>query len=153
MNATTAPLLAATLLLAGCQTKEAKKDPLLDEAARYHTEATRIQQVLEPQIDRIDSLRTVLSARPDPAAKAASATLDSLKKAFESWEANLVEVPGMPHDHAHDHAGHNHEHHHHDNTLKDLPADQMRDLQRELRDNIRQLQQRYDQVLRQIGTP
>jgi hypothetical protein len=134
------------LVLSACQT-EKKQDPLLDEAGRYHLEAIEVQEVLEPKIEQIDSLRAVLLAQKTPAATANAATLDSLKKAFEDWEANLVEVPGLKHEH-HDHkeGAHNHHHHHKANPLRDLPAEQMRDLQRETLANIKQMQARLAQV-------
>ena len=121
-----------------------KKDPLLDEAARYHTEATKIQAVVEPQIKQIDSLKAVLTARIAPNTQATAATLDSLKEAFEEWEENTVEVPGMPPNHLHNHS--NHKHKHADALLKDLPADQMSDLQREMLNTIKQIQTRLDAV-------
>ena len=138
---------AAAFICAACSSTD-KKDPLLEEAARFHTEAIKIQAAVEPQIEQIDSLKTLLANRPEPAAKATFATLDSLKKAFEEWEKNLVEVPGMPHEHHHGHGKHEH-HHHADGTLKNLPADQMRDLQRETWNNIQQIQQRTNASFKQ----
>jgi hypothetical protein len=134
--------------LLACSSSSDKHDPLLEEAARYHNEATSIQATLEPRIDQIDSLKTVLAGQSIPTNAARIATLDSIKTAFESWESNLVEVPGMPHEHNHAHGKHEH---HHDATLKDLPADQMRDLQRETLNNIRQLQTRFDAVVAPTG--
>ena len=136
-----------TGLLVACSTTD-KKDPLLDEAARYHQEATQLQGIVEPQIEQIDSLKTVLTTQRRPNATVTVATLDSLKTAFESWEENLVEVPGMAHDHAH---GGKHDHHHHaDATLKDLPAEQMRDLQRETLATLKQIQARLNEVVQSI---
>lgn len=145
--------LSLMVCLTACSSAD-QKDPLLLEAANYHQQATEIQAVLEPKIEQIDSLKTVLAGQKTPEAVAVAATLDSLKSAFEAWEENLVEVPGMPHDHNHhtgmpDHGGPDHgkhEHKHADATLKDLPADQMRDLQRETLHNIRQIQTRLNAV-------
>lgn len=144
------PILALTGFFAGCQSRD-KKDPLMDEAARYHNEATRIQAVVEPQIEQIDSLKTVLLAQKKPGVQTTVATLDSLKTAFKVWEENVVEVPGMPHNHSHrtggpEHSKGEHRHKHADATLKDLPADQMRDLQREMLNNIQQIQARLNAV-------
>lgn len=136
------------LLFAACQSD--KKDPLLEEAAQYHNEATKIQASLEPRMKQIDSLKTVLSARNTPDALTSIARLDSLKKAFEVWEENLVEVPGMPHDHHHDHAEGEH-HHHSDATLKDLPPRQMRDLQQEALNSIRAIQTQTETAIRQAA--
>lgn len=137
----------AAFVGAACSSSD-QKDPVLEEAARFHNEATEIQATVEPRIGQIDSIKTLLANRPQPAAQATMATLDSLKKAFEEWEKNLVEVPGMPHEHHHESGKHKH-HHHTDATLKDLPADQMRDLQRETRDNIRRIQDRTETVIKQ----
>jgi hypothetical protein len=142
------PHLITALILVSCLaacSSGTNKDPLLEEAAQYHSEATRIQEVLEPKIEQIDSLKRVLSKQLTPTRAARMVTLDSLKTAFEEWEKNLVEVPGMPHDHGHSKGEHAH-HHHTDATLKNLPADQMRDLQREMLNNIRQMQARMDAV-------
>ncbi len=125
-----------------------KTNPLLDEAARYHNQATKIQAVVEPQIERIDSLKTVYSAQKTATAQATITTLDSLKAAFETWEENVVEVPGMPHEPNHNHG--KGEHKHADATLKDLPADQMRDLQREMLTNLKQIQSRLQAVTRVV---
>ncbi len=134
-------LLALTV---SCNQLSDKKDPLLEEAAQYHNQSTEIQAVVEPKIEQIDSLKSVLTAQKTPVSAARIATLDSLKTAFEEWEENLVEVPGMPHNHTHAHAKGGHKHA--DATLKDLPADQMRDLQRETLNNLRQIQSRLDAV-------
>lgn len=144
-------LVAFGLILSGllaCSSSGDKHDPVLEEAARYHNEATAIQAKLEPRVDQIDSLKTVLTGQSLPANAARIATLDSIKTAFDAWEENLVEVPGMPHEHDHAHGKHEH-HHHTDASLKDLPADQMRDLQRETLNSIRQLQDRFDAIVTQ----
>lgn len=135
--------------LSACSSAE-KKDPLLDEAARYHNEATKIQAVVEPKIERIDSLKAVYSAQKTPISAARIATLDSLKKAFEEWEENVVEVPGMPHQHGEHRDGG--PKHNADATLKELPADQMRDLQHEMLNSIRQIQTRLDGITK-AGNP
>lgn len=139
-----------TLLLAGyflACSPSGKKDPLLAEAAQYHQQATEIQALVEPQIERIDSLKTLLATQKTNTAQARAQTLDSLKTAFSDWEENLVEVPGMPHNHTHEHGNH---HHHTDATFKDLPAEQMRDLQRETLKAIQQIQTRLNAVTKSI---
>ena len=142
-------LIGPLILSLGACSRSDQKDPLLEEAAKFHNEATQIQAVIEPKIEQIDSLRTLLASRTEPAALATVTSLDSLKKAFEQWEENLVEVPGMPHEHHHEHGKHEH-HHHADATLKDLPADKMRDLQLGMLDNIRQIQERTEVTFDQV---
>ncbi|WP_080054237.1 hypothetical protein [Spirosoma aerolatum] len=145
MKPSFAPVLLLTACLSACSSSD-KKDPLMEEAAGYHQQATEIQETVEPKIEQIDSLKKVILAQKLPDAPARVATLDSLKTAFEEWEENLVEVPGMPHEHHHH--GEGEHHHHHDATLKDLPADQMRDLQRETLNNIRQIEARLTAVMK-----
>ncbi|AQG82227.1 hypothetical protein [Spirosoma montaniterrae] len=136
--------------LTACGSKSDADQPLRDEAIRYHTEANEIQQAVELKLDQLDSLKTVLASRKTSQSQALSQSLDSLKTAFEAWEENLIEPPGMP-AHSHEHGeGHEHHHNHSDGTMKDLPADQMRDLQKELLNNIRQIQQRTEQVMAQV---
>lgn len=84
--------LSLIACLTACSSAD-KKDPLL-EAASFHQQATEIQALVEPKIERIDSLKSILSAKKTTATGAKIATLDSLKLAFEAWEENLVEVPG-----------------------------------------------------------
>lgn len=142
-------LIICSILLSGCFSacsSTDKKDPLLDEAAHYHNEATKIQSVVEPKIEQIDSLKTVLLVQKTPANTARITTLDSLKKAFGEWEENVVEVPGMPHNHTHEHGKHKHA----DATLSKLPSDQMRDLQREMLKSIQQIQARLNSLNKPI---
>ncbi len=136
-------LMTGTLL--ACSSSD-QKDSLRKEAAHYHQLATEIQTVVESQLDQVDSLKILITARKNPNATAMISTLDSLKMAFTEWEENLVEVPGMPHSHAHEHG----EHHHTDATLKDLPADQMRDLQREILKSIQRIKNRLDTLTKSI---
>ncbi|GAB3886876.1 hypothetical protein [Spirosoma agri] len=140
-------LLGLVPSLIACSGKSDADKPLLDEAARYHTEATAVQEQLEPLIDQIDSVRTLLVKKTSPAAKRTTQSLDSLKTAFEEWEENLVEVPGMKHEHHEHGTGEHHHHHANNNDTKDLPAIQMRDLQREFLTNIKQISVQTRQAL------
>ncbi|GAB3705534.1 hypothetical protein GCM10027592_38110 [Spirosoma flavus] len=133
--------------LVACSGKSDADKAVLEEAARYHNEATEVQEQLEPMIDQIDSVKTLLAAKTTPEAKATTQSLDSLKTAFEQWEENLVEVPGMKHEH-HEHGeGEHHHHHHNNNDAKDMPADQMRDFQREYLANIKLMQQQTQRAM------
>jgi hypothetical protein len=142
-------IYAGVLMSCGRSTESDEDKQLLAEASTYHQQATAIQGEVEPQIDQIDSLKTILNSRSTPATKATITTLDSLKTAFEEWEENLVEVPGMEHHEHHDHGKHEH-HHHADPLMKDLPPAQMRDLQRELLNAIKQIQQRTNETMQQL---
>ncbi|UHG89881.1 hypothetical protein [Spirosoma oryzicola] len=139
-------LTFACLLLAfaACSDKSAADKPLLDEAAKYHNEAIEVQEQVEPLVDQVDSVRTLLVKKATPEAKSTAQSLDSLKTAFEAWEENLVEVPGMKHEH-HEHSSGKHHHHNHNNDAKDMSADQMRDLQREFLTNIKAIQTQTQQ--------
>lgn len=140
-------IFSLLLSLIACSGKSEADKALLDEAGRYHLEAIQIQEQVEPVIDQIDSVRTLLNKKTSPEAKATVQSLDSLKTAFEEWEENLVEVPGMKHEHHDSGEGKHHHHHHHNNDAKDMPADQLRDLQREFMVNIKQIQQQTQQAM------
>jgi hypothetical protein len=140
---------AGMLTFCGRSTESNEDKQLLAEAATYHQQATTIQAEVEPQIDQIDSLKAILVSRSTPAPKATLTTLDSLKTAFEEWEENLVEVPGMEH-HEHHHGDHKHEHHS-DPLTKDLPPAQMRDLQREFLAAIKQIRQQTNVIFQRAS--
>lgn len=130
------PTLFALALLTACGSSENKDDATLKEAAKIHLEASEVQEHLEPLVDSLASLKKRLTAKQTPEAQAAVATIDSVVKRFEEWEATVVEVPGQ--EHAHEHA--EGEHHHHDHKpAPQVTASEMLDIQKELKATIDKL--------------
>ena len=119
-----------------------QKDPKLIEAAKLHNEATAIQATLEVQVEGIDSLISILNDKKKTIKNAGviahidsvAAALGTVSKNMEDWEANLIEVPGMPHA---ENAG---EHHHHEHKkAPDMSAEQMLQVQQEIKKGIEKI--------------
>ena len=132
-------ILFLSFLLFSCSEK---KDPKLIEAAKLHNEATEIQATLEAQVEGIDSLISILNDKKKTIENAGviahidsvAAALGTVSKNMEDWEANLIEVPGMPHAEP---AG---EHHHHEHKkAPDMSADQMLQVQQEIKKGIEKI--------------
>jgi hypothetical protein len=123
-------------LLTSCIKKE---DPNLKQAAALHNEASAIQATIEPQIEGIDSLITVLNDRKKILTDEVTiskidstvAALTAISISFKDWESNLVEVPGMVHSHTE-----GAEHHHEHKPTPDMSPEQMLAVQKEIKANI-----------------
>lgn len=135
-------LTAYCLLLTSCGDK---KDPKMEEAGKIHLEAMEIEEALHEQVEGVDSLKIVLNDKKKTVTDAAAvasidstiAALDAIAKSFEEWEENLVEVPGLAHEHHH-HEGE--EHHHHDHKpAPDVSGEQMIEIQKEIKTNIEKI--------------
>lgn len=134
-------LTAYGVLLVSCGDK---KDPKMEEAGKIHLEAMEIEETLHEQVEGIDSLKIVLNDKKKTVTDAAAianidstvAALDAVAKSFEEWEENLVEVPGLAHEHHH-HEGE--EHHHDHKPAPDVSGDQMIEIQKEIKANIQKI--------------
>lgn len=134
-------LTAYGVLLVSCGDK---KDPKMEEAGKIHLEAMEIEETLHEQVECIDSLKIVLNDKKKTVTDAAAianidstvAALDAVAKSFEEWEENLVEVPGLAHEHHH-HEGE--EHHHDHKPAPDVSGDQMIEIQKEIKANIQKI--------------
>lgn len=148
-------LIASGVLLGACGDK---KDPKMEEAGKVHLEAMAIEESLHEQIEAIDSIKIVLNDKKKTLTDAAQivkadsvlAALDGVAKSFETWEENVIEVPGLAHEHHHGEG----EHHHHDHKpAPDLTADQMLDVQKESKANIEKIKSdllKVEEMLKQV---
>lgn len=128
-------VLVTGFTVAACSSHTAKDNPILVEANRIHVEAEAIQEQIEPEIEKIDSLKNILLAIKISHADSLAKELITIKADFEEWEKNFFAVPGFEHTHK---GGH--EHHHHDHTpAPDLPADKMLEVQKEIKNNIERI--------------
>jgi len=112
---------------------------ILQQAQAVHLAAVVIHdsvnteiQELQSQVDALsasDSLEISLSNLKD--------SLAAIRSDFESWDANLMSVPGFDaaHNHSHEH-DHAHEHHHPSQKLQDLPPEQILAVQQEIRKSV-----------------
>lgn len=138
-------ILLTSLVLIACSSKSPKDNPVLVEANRIHLEAEAIQGQVEPEIEKIDSLKNLLLLKKIAKADSLANELVSLKTDFEDWEKNFFAVPGFEHSHEG-----KHEHHHHDHTpAPELPADKMLEIQKEIKANIERIEIELTQTLAQ----
>lgn len=135
--------LLAGLVVVACSSKSPKDNPILVKVNRIHLEAEAIQEQIEPEIERIDSLKNLLLAKKTPEADSLVNSFTKLKADFEDWEKNFFSVPGFAH-------VVEHEHHNHDHTpAPELPADKMLEIQKEIKANIERIKIEFNQALKQ----
>ena len=121
-------LFASIALLSfGCQ--ESQPDPLLKKAFDLHEAAILVHDSLEHELEELVEMGL---------SETQGAQLKSLQEQSETWEGNLVEVPGFEHDHDHDH-DHDHNHDHGGTDMSDLPAEEMVSLQQAMLDEAKNL--------------
>ncbi|UTA69483.1 MULTISPECIES: hypothetical protein [Emticicia] len=135
-------LFFAAIAVMGCSSKNPKDNPVLVEANEVHMQAEAIQEQVEPEIDKLDSLSNLLLAKKTLKADSLARELTTLKADFNTWEKNFFAVPGFEHTHE---SGHEHEHHHH-NSVPDLPAEKMLEVQKEIKQNIEQIKTRLESI-------
>lgn len=138
-------ILAAGITVMACSSKTPKDNPVLVEANKVHLEAEAIQEKIEPEIEKIDSLKSLLLLKKTAQADSLVNDLSKLNADFEDWEKNFFAVPGFEHTHKE-----GHEHHHHDHTpAPELPADKMLEVQKEIKANIESIEARLNNLLAQ----
>lgn len=137
-------MLVAGVAVMACSLKTPKDNPILVEANQVHLEAEAIQEKIEPEIKKIDSLKNLLLVKKTAQANSLVNDLSKLKADFEDWEKNFFAVPGFEHTHKE-----GHEHHHDHTPAPELPADKMLEVQKEIRANIESLESRLSKLLAQ----
>lgn len=141
----TTGLLLTLLTIVACSSKSPKDNLILVEANQIHLEAEAIQEQIEPEIERIDSLKNLLMVKKTPKTDSLANNLTHLKAGFEDWEKNFFAVPGF----AHEHVG-KHEHRHHSHTYApELPANKMLEVQKEIKANIERINAELNRALAQ----
>ena len=119
-------LLGMTLLLLiGCQ--NAEPDPKMKQAFELHTIALQTYDSLQGELKAIDAQSLTTEGQQ---------ALAKIQETSTTWHDNLAEVPGFEHEEGHDH---DHDHDHGDDVLKDLPPQEMLELQQALLEEIQGL--------------
>lgn len=136
-------IVSASITLAACSSKSPKDNPVLVEANQIYLEAEAIQAEIEPQIERVDSLKNLLKDQKSAEADSLVNELSKVKANFEDWEKNFFDVPGFEHNHE---KGDKHHHHNHTPAPK-LPADKMLEVQKEIKTNIESIRSELNQTL------
>lgn len=98
----------------------------LQEAQQLHKESITTYNKLS---DSVDSL---INVYPD------QTFLSNLQAALQEWHENLVEVPGMPHDHE----GHDHNH----EPPPQLTDEQQLAVQQQINANIKKIEKQYQNL-------
>jgi len=116
-----------------------QQDPL-EAAGEVHL------QVLDAE-QRFLSVMDSLQSRQKPVSASASSEqhrrIQKLQHRYANWKANLIEVPGLEHDHSHT-GGHSHDH---ASTDPQLTPEELLLVQRELLDTIRTLQRQAGRLV------
>ena len=128
------------LLLFSCATS-GTKDPLLEEAFSYHQEAMAVHDSVVLKL-KILGQRIADMPESDSLVAEFQNSKEEIERNFEQWDEALVPVPGyeVAHDHVHDHD-------HGQNDLKDLPAEKVLELQKELKMEITRIQDQANALL------
>lgn len=139
-------ILATGILMAASACDEPQKqehDEKLKEAFDVHTESVEIRSNVAEQIATIKQNQDSLFVANH------QTQLDSLYSLVETWDDQLVEVPGY--EHAHDHAGHDHshDHHHHGHDHVEnlnLTSAEHLEIQQHLKQEITSLKEAFSEI-------
>ena len=126
-----APLLYITLAFllisnSSCSNK-AKKDPLLQEAFKIHTEYLKIAEESQKALNKMPRNNS---------------DRQKLQTQLSAWGENIIEVPGFPHTHSKIF-----EHHHHHGDQIELSSEDMLSVQKELMDSVKVINQRIQGII------
>jgi len=121
------------LLLIGCSSSNKEEQRMWKQAAIVHNEMIEQAEILEDQIERINS--DVVTIPVD--------SIAAWKREIMQWEQELVEVPGNE---AHHHK--EGEHHHHDHQPLTVTPEQMLIIQQDFKDRLQAIEDRIESVLR-----
>ncbi|SFF41605.1 hypothetical protein [Thermoflexibacter ruber] len=152
--------LFALLLLFSCNGKDEKSEALLKEAVKWHNEAMAIHKELMPKMKALEELKAKLTAQKDSLAgkdenaisqlDAKIMNLENISKGMKEWMENIVEVPhDEEHHHHHEGDAHDHDHSREHEAKIDLTPEQMLEIQKEMKANILQIQEKIKAVLEQ----
>ena len=133
-------MLGIITLSSACGDKK-QTDADLQQAFEFHKEAIKIRQMTQDQMVQ-------LQANKDSLFVAAFANdLQSISRSLETWDEQLVEVPGFEEEH--DHSGHDHsdhDHHHHHDEQQELTPKQHLEVQQHLLEEIQAIAEKINNI-------
>lgn len=138
--------LVLILILAGCG-HSSKDHALLEEAAKIHQEAVKIDETVKPQLDALVNQANSLAVQGRALTEEEQAFINAvgqLQTSYGFWEENHIEVPGFDHEHGHHHHDHDHDHSHDHGPGLELTASDMLLVQKEFRDSIISIKERVE---------
>lgn len=143
--------IAVAAALVACSPKPKEESATLKEAREVHNRmmevASSTRNLLEAEIARVqpkaqsylDAGDTLMSQKMQFLAE----KLAALRNQLQTWEQNVVAVPGeagQAHDHAHESSGdHSHDHSHEANPAEGMSDEQMLEVQKSLEQEIQAL--------------
>jgi hypothetical protein len=129
-------ILVLTALLVSCK-NDKKQNEFLRQAFQIHQEAVAIRNQTDAQLTKFIANEDSLLVNTY------KMELESIGKALNTWDDQLVEVPGFEEEH--DHAAH--DHHHHEES--DLTPEQHLQVQQHLLKEIRAIEKRIGEIIQQ----
>jgi len=119
--------LLISIILCACGGINQQDKALLEEAGTIHNEMMATAEAVKEKLEAL---------RKDSAQMIPMDSIMAWKNAIEEWEADLVEVPGNEEPH---HGKSKHDHH---EKAPDVTAEQMLVVQKELKMQLKDIQQR-----------
>lgn len=129
-------LLLLVMIMACSHDKKPGKN--LQQAFKIHQDAVKIRNQVAGHLDKLNANEDSLFVT------AYKENLDSISRALETWDEQLVEVPGF--EEAHDHSGHDH---HHDEQ-PELTPEQHLQVQQHLFKEIQTIEKSINQIKEQL---
>ena len=111
----------------------------LQQAFKLHQEAMNVRD------QTVDQLAKLTANEDSLFVKTYKKDLDSISRALEAWDEQLVEVPGFEDDH--DHSGHDHDHDH--DEQPDMTPEQHLEVQQYMLQQIRAIEKSINQIKEQ----
>ncbi len=132
--------LGLIVLLSACGDKK-QHDEDLQQAFELHKEAIKVRQMAQDQMAQLNANNDSLFVATY------TKDLQSISGLLETWDGQLVEVPGFEEEHDHsDHDHSDHDHHHHHDGQQELTPKQHLEIQRHLLEEIQVIAERISNI-------
>lgn len=137
------PILGILFALISCgDTKQKSED--LEQAFKIHNEAVKLRRTVDAKMAQLKSNTDSLFMATN------TKNLDAIGQSLETWDDQLVEVPGFEHEHEHehDHSGHDHDHEHdHDHDHEqELTPKQHLEVQQQLLEDLKAIAEKIERI-------
>ncbi|MEO1013048.1 MAG: hypothetical protein AAFX53_17250 [Bacteroidota bacterium] len=130
-------MLGIIALLAACgDTKQMNED--LKAAFELHKEAIEIRKMAKDKMARLKANKDSLFIATH------TEDLNSITRSLETWDEQLVEVPGFEHDP--NHSDHDHDHDHDHDNGQELTPKQHLEVQRHLLDEVKAMAEKINSI-------
>jgi len=124
--------------------EEEKK--VLKEASEIHNQATKLYEDISSKKEELKKNIKQFEEKDKEKFSQEIEDAKTLLKDFETWESEIIEVPGNEHEHSHE--GH---HHHHHAPIVEVSVEEMLQIQKEMLANIQKLSERLEEQSKKIN--